>query len=342
MGHEYPIVFVGYSISDPHIQQILFDLTDSDIVRPPFYLISPGITDIEARYWIGNSIFTVKATFQDFLNTIDQSISPTARALPVAIGGGELSIRKHYRIAHATEPSSVARYLSTNATHIHSGLVAPIQDPRQFYRGYDNGWGCIIQNLDARRSFSDSVLVDAVLVDEESRHPAELFMLKGPGGNGKSVSLKRIAWEAGVTYDQLALYCTSPAGLSIEPLSEIHRFTNTRIFLFVDRVALVRNELRDLLQEARSRSVPITVVGAERDNEWNIYCDQLEPFVRGDFAVRYLNEQEIRQLLGLLEGYGALGLLENLDLEARVRKFIETAERQLLVAPSRNDTGSSI
>ena len=332
LGHEYPIVFVGYSISDPHIQQILFDLTDHDIVRPPFYLISPGITDIEARYWMGNKISTVKATFQDFLNMIDQSISPTARALPVAIGGGELSIRNHYRIAHATEPSSVNWYLSTNATHIHSGLVAPTQDPRQFYRGYDNGWGCIIQNLDARRSFSDSVLVDAVLADEESRQPAELFMLKGPGGNGKSVSLKRIAWEAGVTYDQLALYCTGPASLSIEPLSEIYRLTGKRTFLFVDRVALVRNELRDLLQAARSHSVPISIIGAERDNEWNIYCEQLEPFVRGDFAVRYLSEQEIRELLHLLERHNALGLLGSLDFEDRVKKFIETAERQLLVA----------
>ena len=69
LGHEYPIVFVGYSISDPHIQQILFDLTDPSIVRPPFYLISPGITDLEARYWMGNKIYTVRATFQDFLRS---------------------------------------------------------------------------------------------------------------------------------------------------------------------------------------------------------------------------------------------------------------------------------
>ena len=59
------------------------------------------------------------------------------------------------------------------------------------------------------RSFSDSVLVDAVLLEKENRRPADLFMLKGPGGNGKTVSLKRIAWEAGVTY--ASLYCIPPA-----------------------------------------------------------------------------------------------------------------------------------
>ena len=332
LGYEYPIVFAGYSISDPHIQHILFDLTDPDIGRPPFYLISPGITDIEARYWTGNKIFAVDATFQDFLNIIDRRIPSTARALSVSIGGGELSIRKHYRIAQATEPASVAWFLTNSASHVHSGLVAPTQDPRQFYRGYDDGWGCIIQNLDARRSFSDSVLVDAVLANEESRQTAELFMLKGPGGNGKSVSLKRIAWEAGVDYDQLVLYPTGPAGLSVEPLSEIHRLTGKRIFLFVDRVALVRNEISGLLQAAKSRRLPISIIGAERDNEWNIYCEQLEPFVRGDFPVRYLNEKEIRELLILLERHDSLGLLGNLEFEDRVTKFVETAERQLLVA----------
>ena len=301
LGREYPIVFAGYSISDPHIQQILFDLTDPTIHRPLFYLISPGISDIEARYWMRNKVVAVEATFQSFLEQIDRIIPPTTRALPLTIGGGGLSIRKHYRIANATEPASVAWFLTKCVSHINSGLVAPTQDPRQFYRGYDDGWGCIIQNLDVPRSFSDSVLVDAVLADKESRQTAELFMLKGPGGNGKSVSLKRIAWEAAVDYDQLVLYPTGPAGLSIEPLCEIHRLTEKRIFLFVDRVALVRNELRDLLMAAKSQSVPISIIGAERDNEWNIYCDQLEPFVRGDFPVRYLKEQEIRMLLGLLE-----------------------------------------
>ena len=84
-----------------------------------------------------------------------------------------------------------------------------------------SGWACILQNLDARRSISVLVLVDAILVTEENRRNAELFMLKGPAGNGKSVSLKRIAWEAGTTYDQLALYPNSPAGLRIDPLAEI-------------------------------------------------------------------------------------------------------------------------
>ena len=332
LGYEYPIIFVGYSLSDPHIQRILFDLTDPGIARPPFYIVSPKITAVEKRYYANHKVHAVNATFEEFLNTLDETIPALKRALPVGIGGGELSIRKHYNVPHPNELPSVAHYLATDTTHVHSGVIAPHQDPRDFYHGYDNGWGCILQNLDVRRSFADSVLVDAVLLSEENRHLTELFMLKGPGGNGKSVSLKRIAWDASVSFDILALYVISPAGLRIEPLTEIHRLTNTRIFLFVDHVALVRNELRKLLHAARAQSIPLSVVGAERDNEWNIYCEHLEPFVRQEFPVRYLNEREIDELLGLLERHDSLGVLKDRSPEDRTHAFTTSAERQLLVA----------
>lgn len=331
LGIEYPVVFVGYSISDPHIQRILFDLTDSNIKRPPFYCVLPNVTDIEKRYWMRHNVVMIDATFEKFLDTVDQEVTP-ARVLRQTTGGGTLSIRRHYRVHNPSEPKFLTTYLNEDVLHVHSGLSATTQDPAEFYRGYDTGWGSIVQNLDAPRTVSDSVLLDSILLEEETQRSADLWMLKGPGGNGKSIALKRIAWEASVTYGKLTLFVQGASAFRIEPLAEIFRLTNERIFLFVDHVALVRNELRTLLLSARSRSIPLSVVGAERDNEWNIYCDRLVPFVRQEFPVRYLSEKEIRQLLELLERHHALGLLQDLPFEQRVRRFVDTAERQLLVA----------
>lgn len=332
LGMDYPIIFAGYSISDPHIQRFLFDLTDQQIGRPPYYMVSPDLTDFEVRYWGGYNVVCIKATLQQLLAALDNAIPKTARAVPIAVGGGTLSIRRHYRVSEADEPQLIVSYLEADAKHIHSGLAPPLQDPAEFYRGYDNGFGCIVQNLDAKRAVTDSVLVDAVLLSDEDRKPAELFMLKGPAGNGKTVALKRIAWEAGVTYEQLVFYAESSAGIRIDPLAEIHRLTGKRIFLFVDHVALFRNEVRDLLSAARSKSIPLTIIGTERDNEWSIYCEHLESFLIQDFSVRYLSESEIKDLLVLLERHRALGLLETYSQQDRIHSFTHGAERQLLVA----------
>ena len=332
LGYEYPIIFAGYSLSDPHIQELLFDLSDSEIARPQYYLISPDITDVETEYWAGYRVTVIRSTFQEFLEKINSKIPVFARKLSVDMAGGDLSIRKHYRIAQPKESLLLASYLESDVTHVHSALIASKQDPGEFYRGYDNGWDCILSDLDVRRSFSDSVLVDAILLNEESRQTVELFMLKGPGGNGKSVSLKRIAWESGVTYDQLVLYTDNSAGLRIEPLSEIYHLTGKRIFLFVDHVALFRDELKTLLERAKQQSLQLTVIGAERHNEWNIYCGELESFLCQEFSVGHLNRQEIDDLLDLLERHKALGLLKNLTPDERVEAFKKRAERQLLVA----------
>ena len=332
LGYEHSVIFAGYSISDPHIQELLFDLSDSKISRPPYYLISPDITDVEEKYWARYRVVVIKSTFQKFLQEINSEIPSLAKKLSVDMIEGDLSIRKHYRTAHPTEPLSLVSYLESDATHVHLALIASKQDPKEFYRGYDNGWDCILSNLDVRRSFSDSVLFDAILLSEESRQTVELFMLKGPGGNGKSVSLKRIAWESGVIYDQLVLHTASSAGLRIEPLSEIYRLTGKRIFLFVDHVALFRDELKVLLERAKQQSLQLTVIGAERHNEWNIYCEELEPFLCQEFSVGYLNKREIDSLLDLLECHEALGLLKDLTPDERVTAFKKRAERQLLVA----------
>ena len=331
LGFENTIIFAGYSISDPHIQEILFDLTDPNISRPSYYYISPNISEDEKRYWESLRVYPIDTTFEGFLREINTKISDTARAIPIELGGGKLSIRKYYRISNPTESDSLKRYLNSDITHVHNGMRAAEQDAKKFYQGYDTGWGCVLQNLDVYRTFTDSVLVDAVL-PEDSRKTSELFLLKGPGGNGKTVSLKRIAWEAGITYNKLVLFNRNPAGLRIEPLEEIHNLTKERIFIFVDRVSLVRDSLEEILEIAKRRKIPITVVGTERDNEWNIYCTHLEKFVQQEFQVRNLNEKEIEKLLDLLERHNALGQLKNIVPEERKRKFIEGADRQLLVA----------
>lgn len=332
LAYECPVIFSGYSLADPHIQQMVFDLTSPEIKRPQFYCVAPGMDDIEVRYWAQHRVTVIDMTLSAFLSDLDTAIPAASRTLPKALGGGELSIRTHYRVAGARESIGLAAYLAQDATHVHAGLTTESQNAQEFYKGYDRGWGCILQNLDVRRTVVDSVLVDAVLTSEKNDRPSDIFMLKGPAGNGKSVALKRVAWEAAVTYEHLVFYSGGVAGLRFDPIEEIYRLTGKRILLFVDHIALYRFDIKSLLDRCRGSHIPISVFGSERDNEWNIYCENLEPYVSQDFAVRYLSQPEIEQLVGLLDRHQSLGMLRDKSHEERIDAFVSGAERQLLVA----------
>lgn len=329
---EYPVIFCGYSIEDAHIQDILFSLSDPKIGRPMYYSVTPDATDYEVRYWAKHRVTVVPCTFEQMLTTLDPAIPEHARTLSAALGGGSASIRSFYTVANVIEDPAIIQFLGQDVTHIRRDMAVQPQDPRAFYKGYDLGWGCITQSLDAARRITDSILVDAVLLDELDESKVRLFVVKGPAGQGKTVALKRVAWEAATSYGKLVLFHHQDGALRPDAIREICALTRTRVFLVVDRASLVRDQLRLLLDYAVDRDLPLTVIAAERSNEWDTYCDFLSSKVTQDFYIDNLSKQEIEGLLALLETHDALGLLKELSPEQRFDRFASRANHQLLVA----------
>jgi hypothetical protein len=213
LGYEYPFIFIGYSIGDPHIQRMLFDLTAPNIGRPPYYVIQPNVDPIETRYWAAHRIICLSATFDDFISALDRSVSNVSRAIPATTGGGTLSIRTHYRIANASESSALVSFLANDVTHVYGQMPTKAQSPIEFYRGNESGFGCIAQNLDAKRAFVDSVLIDAVLTTEDPNRPSDLYVLKGPAGNrAGSGCLNRISASISGASAGVRLPCGLAAG----------------------------------------------------------------------------------------------------------------------------------
>src|SRR6185437_3584134 len=137
--------------------------------RPPYYVVNPDIDDIEARYWSSHRIFPIKSTFEDFLNSLDVSIPAHSRALAGRIGGGKSTLRHHYRKADVRESDGLLTALREDMLHIHKNMASESVDPKQFYRGFDVGWGALQQNLDVPRMVTDSLVVEGILLDEEDR-----------------------------------------------------------------------------------------------------------------------------------------------------------------------------
>jgi hypothetical protein len=98
-------------------------------------------------------------------------------------------------------------------------------------------------------------------------------------------------------------------------------------------MALHVDKLHLLLKVAVSKSLPLIVVGAERDADWSTYGGTLDD----DFSPKFLrvgnlSTTEIEGLLDLLDRHDCLGRLKEKRREDQVKAFAERADRQLLVA----------
>jgi hypothetical protein len=122
LAYDNPLIFCGYSISDPHIQQFLFDMTDRKIKRPMYFYVAPGISDIEVRSWASNQVTCVVASFSDFIGELDRKISATARRVRRDVTTARLSLSSHYRVSNATESDALRFYVQSDVVHLHHGI----------------------------------------------------------------------------------------------------------------------------------------------------------------------------------------------------------------------------
>jgi hypothetical protein len=74
-------------------------------------------------------------------------------------------------------------------------------------------------------------------------------MLHGAAGSGKTIALKRTAFEAATTSsDALVLWLEESGALRPDVFLELYDLTKRPIYLFVDQVALQKDKLYALLR----------------------------------------------------------------------------------------------
>ena len=328
-ARERTLVFVGTTLQDSDLRALLLSLTEDEPSRPRFYLVTPSLSDTLVRFWETKQITMLPFTFQDFLTRLDEELPGMARAVPVPQTA--LPVFERFSDPKPALTESARQILEHDLVYVHAGLDAPTIEPRQFYRGFSRGWEPIRQKLDCPRAVTDEILLDVIL-DENSKRAADLVVVRAEAGAGKSVLLHRLAWNAACDLDALCLFGRSDAVPNPEAFTEIADFVDERIFLFVDNAADCHAELEDLLDKARRRGIALSVIVAERANEWNFACGNLAPYVSHDYELRYLNDSEIGALLDLLTEHDGAGTLKGIPRDAQEAAFRKRAGRQLLVA----------
>jgi hypothetical protein len=330
--YELPIVFVGYGIQDSDMRAILMEFATSLDTRPRYYAVMRDVDDIQVRYWETKKITLLQGTFEEFMRTLDAKIPRGFRRLAVLKRALPLPVAENFQ-TNTTLSEQATQFLSGDVEYVKAITGTRQVEPKEFYRGATPDWAAIEQNLDVRRGLADTILSDHFLVDEmQHAGKPEVILIRGHAGAGISILIRRIAWDAARDYDCLCLFLKRHGVLNYSSLKEVVAACSKRIYLFVDDAAERVRELRSLIENIGAEGSRLTLVLAERINEWNMSCGELGPYVSADFELRYLTSREIDGLLVLLEQHRALGTLQGADIEQRRVAFADRAGRQLLVA----------
>ncbi|MCW5659170.1 MAG: SIR2 family protein [Burkholderiaceae bacterium] len=327
---EYSVVYVGYQIEDSDIRSILLQLNDPSISRPMQYVVSPNPSARDQKIWAEKRITTLAGSFDEFMTELQAKIPPGLRGIRSSTHSHPIAGKF---VSHAAPSSDLMAFLANDATYVHAGMVPETSSARTFFRGASLGWGAIAASYDAKRTLSDTVLAEVILLEEAKRpRPTDFYLIKGYAGSGKTVLLKRIALETATTFNKVVLYLRSDARLADAPLAELCTLVGERLFVFVDGVSRRAADLEAFILLARSKKLPITIIATERTNEWNVDGQGLSPLLDGDHELRSLSLPEIDALIAKLEEFKCLGELEKKSNAERREAFLAYANRQLLVA----------
>ena len=338
-ARERFVLFCGYELADPNIQQIMFDLGDNSIRRQRFAIIKRNINSFDRKYWGSRRVDPIQQTFEKFIRTLDTSIPEHQRQLSILLKPKETSLQRW--IQSGTPSEQLLLYLKDGLTHVHDGIPTKGVRPISYYSGVDQGWSGVSSNLDVPRRITDEILIDAVLDFDEKSLP-RVFLLKGYAGSGKSVTLRRLAWNAATDLNSLVLWIKEGSNVRCDLVAEVSKLTGEPIVLFVDDGLFHIKELEQLTMLIKRESLPITVVFSARTNEWNSIDSIIEGYVTKDYELRDLTHNEIDNLIQKLEEHDCLGELVNIPREDRYSYFELSAQRQLLVALHEATAGKSL
>ncbi|HBC2520717.1 TPA: hypothetical protein I9743_004711, partial [Serratia marcescens] len=321
------------SLQDANIRHIISMVNNNVPQGQRHYLLKPGIKDPEINLWASKKINALDFTFEDFLRKVNDLIPLSERFNYLITPISNNAIQKIF-VTNAPPSEELNRILTDSIQYIHSDMNVEHFNPKEFYKGSDLGWYAQSAELAIKRTLLDRFLEEIILKPETERSDiTELILLKGEAGSGKTVFLRQVAWEMRVMDFGCALWVNNGDNLTVEIIKEIIEKTNERIFIFWDDASLHANKMAALINSAVKSELKITIITAERYNEWSQRCDLLKESITEVYSLRNLSEFEVASLVEKLEIHDCLGPnLINKTKAERIQEFIVNSERQLLVA----------
>jgi tetratricopeptide (TPR) repeat protein len=327
------IVFVGYAFLDQNLRSLFYEIIKEGDNRPRHYIVNRALLPAEATYWSDRRVTALGHSFEEFLQLLDKATPAGKRQLGLLASHSlhASAFTRFITVSGRRESDDLRSYLTSVIDHVSTELRAMPANAAKFYRGFDLGWYPIQAELDIRRTIVNEIISEQIIPSPPAER-VSLVVLKGHAGSGKSVTLRRIAWEAATRHNRLCFFVTRNGTIDVARFEEIFSLTNLPIYLFIDDVAEHQEQVLELIEEVRRARAAVRIICAESFALWNILCDDLAPRVSAQYEMKYLSEAEIVDLLSKLEEHNCLGYLRGLPLDQAANELKYVHGRQLLVA----------
>lgn len=336
---DHPIIFSGYSLADENVRDIMFDIFDNAISHKRFVYANPDLIEEEVALWESRRVDAVPATFDELFTYLRTAVTDANLTLAALRKGERGSISKHIS-GNGTPSPELLAYLAYDLIHIHPDMQLETVSPQDFYRGSSDGFAWIPGNLDVTRSTTEELLLDLVIGDVREDGP-KFFALLGYAGSGKTIALKRFAWEAAITYGKPTFYVSQGSRINFDLVKELYQLIDEPIYIVVDEALDHVEDLTELMRQAKKQRLELKIVCAERTNQWNVDGAELTPFVNETYDVLDLSETEVGELILKLKKSNCLGYMAKFTLEDAVVYLKSKLNNQLLVALHEATSGRS-
>jgi len=161
--------------------------------------------------------------------------------------------------------------------------------------------------------------MDDIILVEEAEKPevTEVIVITAEAGAGKTTLLMRLAYDHACSFEGFCLFHKGYRDITFQTLEELYRTVKKRIFIYLDDAADNVGALSFITQRSRALKIPITIICAERKNEWNVVRDRLAPTIPLEYELPYLDKSEIDHVLKVLESNNFLCALQDKSQDER-------------------------
>lgn len=333
LAYENTLFFIGHSLHDHNIRNVLLQLEKEAPHGQRHYLFKPGVDDIEKNFWGQKKITAIDCNFKDLLLELAEAIPKGERAISLIAPPSTHPIQSVFS-THSQPSDELVDFLFDRAEWVHPGMAIPGCDASKFFQGENQGWAPVVGDVSINRGLQRRIYEGSIVIPDPKRESeTEFVVLKGEAGSGKSVLLRQLAWQISNEGLGVVLWIRDGCSADYDLVQELISKSNERIFIFWDDAAINGLRIKKFLTRCQKEKSSITLITAERYNEWNVRCEELDELVDSIYELKYLSENEITQLVERLETYDSLGPnLIHKDHKGRCNELREIYGRQLLVA----------